>query len=376
MKILFISHDARRTGAPFVLLHLLRWLKEHSNIEVSLLFLRKGQLIEAFQEVSHKTILADYNKSFINRLKRKLLGGALREVSRMNAQKKFDLVYFNTVATTAVLSEINQIVSCPKILHVHENDYSIKSHYKNALSSDNIELINHFIAVSKSTQNSLLDQFHIPKEKLSLIHEFIPTNQFKKPSISRTDMLARLGIKQRYIIGGCGSGNWRKGIDLFFRLADTLNTRYKDIEICCMWIGPLSHDQICAFEYEKQRLNLKNVILTGNVTDPENYLQLLDLFVLTSREDPFPLVCLEAAALGKPIICFENSGGMPEFVEKDAGIIIPYGNIDTMASEIIRLLENPTKKEILGRNASKKVANYDVAVKAPQILELIKKVIN
>ncbi len=50
-KILFVSHDATRTGAPIVLLTFLNWLKSHANIEITLLFKAEGILINDFREL-------------------------------------------------------------------------------------------------------------------------------------------------------------------------------------------------------------------------------------------------------------------------------------------------------------------------------------
>ena len=41
-----------------------------------------------------------------------------------------------------------------------------------------------------------------------------------------------------------------------------------------------------------------------------------DVFALSSREEPMGLVALEAAMVGKPIVCFAEAGGMPDFVEE------------------------------------------------------------
>ena len=49
-------------------------------------------------------------------------------------------------------------------------------------------------------------------------------------------------------------------------------------------------------------------------------------------EDPFPLVMLEAAALATPTVCFLGNGGAPEFVEEDAGICVPSGNVEALAA--------------------------------------------
>ena len=49
-----------------------------------------------------------------------------------------------------------------------------------------------------------------------------------------------------------------------------------------------------------------------------DYLNIANGFVLTAKEDPFPLVMIEAAYLEKPIVGY-NSGGISEFVQEGMG---------------------------------------------------------
>ena len=55
-----------------------------------------------------------------------------------------------------------------------------------------------------------------------------------------------------------------------------------------------------------------------------DYFSIFDVFALMFREDPFPLVCLEAALLEKPNLCFARAGGASELVESDSGFVVPY----------------------------------------------------
>lgn len=112
----------------------------------------------------------------------------------------------------------------------------------------------------------------------------------------------------------------------------------------------------------------------GATEHPEHYYPLFDLFLLTSREDPFPLVCLEAAAHGLPILCFENAGGMPEFVAEDAGCVVPYMDLDKMTDTIYNLMNSKNLRQWLGSNAQQKVLkNHNISTNAPRILDIINK---
>jgi hypothetical protein len=53
-KVLFIGHDASRTGAPLLLLELIKWLTSNSSIKPSVL-LKQGGELEAEYEVATPT---------------------------------------------------------------------------------------------------------------------------------------------------------------------------------------------------------------------------------------------------------------------------------------------------------------------------------
>ena len=98
---------------------------------------------------------------------------------------------------------------------------------------------------------------------------------------------------------------------------------------------------------------------------------------MPSREDPFPLVNLEAAFFEKPVLCFEDSGGTPELVENDAGFVVPYLDIEEMAIKAVELLQNPELRNKMGKAGAYKVNNiYNVDVMVPKILQIVSEVIN
>jgi glycosyltransferase involved in cell wall biosynthesis len=128
------------------------------------------------------------------------------------------------------------------------------------------------------------------------------------------------------------------------------------------------------FEYEKERLPaLQQVVLAGPQTNPQNYYQLFDVFALTSREDPFPLVALEAAVLGKPVICFRQAGGIPEWVEGNGGFCIDYADTAQMAVVINRLADDTLLLQEKSGQIKASVSNYDVNVSGIYIMNIIRR---
>jgi hypothetical protein len=57
-KILAISHDDSRTGAPIGLLHFIKWTKENTDSEIDILFRDSGDIMtNDFKKVCNHTFL-------------------------------------------------------------------------------------------------------------------------------------------------------------------------------------------------------------------------------------------------------------------------------------------------------------------------------
>ena len=96
-----------------------------------------------------------------------------------------------------------------------------------------------------------------------------------------------------------------------------------------------------------------------------------------SREDPFPLVCLEAADCYLPIICFDEAGGMPELVKDDAGFVVPFEDTKEMANKTIHLLSNEHERVERGKIAHQRfVEHFSVKASLGKILHTIQSVGN
>jgi len=110
------------------------------------------------------------------------------------------------------------------------------------------------------------------------------------------------------------------------------------------------------------------LLLGAKSEDYYNYLALADGLVLTSREDPFPLIMIEAAALGMPIAAF-NSGGVKEFVKEGMGIVIDSNNTEDLVLAMNKIMRQEVK---LDNAISVSRANdFDVKVQVQSWQELL-----
>ena len=114
----------------------------------------------------------------------------------------------------------------------------------------------------------------------------------------------------------------------------------------------------------------------GPVEDPSPLLAAIDVFVCPSRSDPFPLACLEAAAHGKPVVCFD-AGGMTEFLAPDERLVVPYLDVDAMAGRIVELLRSESERKLLGERLAARVRErHSVDTSAPLLLDQIEQALS
>ncbi|WP_435011821.1 glycosyltransferase family 4 protein (plasmid) [Tundrisphaera lichenicola] len=381
-----MGHDASRTGAPMILLHLIRWLKANTDASFSILLGDGGPLEAAFRELGPTWILP--RELWPNGGNPELLD-RVPLVRRWRSQARYarlrqavgiprpDVIYVNTVATRPTL-EFLEFLDAPVVTHVHELDATIRLH----IGMENFEYIKRrsarFIAVSDAVRSNLLDNYAIDAGRVELVHEFIDTGaRPSKPREERRRALCEeLGIDSRArLVGGVGTLNWRKGPDLFLQVARRVCGDQAGKSVHFLWLGgDLERDPLIQeLRTDLQKAGLQGrVHLLGSRPDPINYIDLFDVFILPSREDPYPLVVLEAAAMGKPIVCFEAAGGAPEFVGDDAGFVVPYLDTETMALRVLELLGSESRLSSLGMAARDKVRRqHDVEHASRQIHELI-----
>jgi glycosyltransferase involved in cell wall biosynthesis len=378
--ILFISHHASRSGAPIALLHFLRWFKKNGSRPFSILLPSDGELTPAFSELA-ETWSVNRSRWRPDALRSNLLIWAglsawarraeIADVQRFAARCSPGLVYANSIASAPAIELLRPGV--PIVTHVHELEYVFRVTASPALSGL-LAQTRQFIACSNVVKENLIREHGVSPERVETVHESIPVDHVQADR-TRQQVLEELRVPNSaaLLIGG-GSQNWRKGADLFVQLARVVCRQRRNVYFA--WIGG-SAWEVAELEHDVRLLGVaENVRFTRLVSKPADYFAAADVFVLTSREDPYPLVCLEAAAVAKPIVCFAGAGGTPEFVEEDCGFVVPYLDITAMAERIFFLVDSLECRVKMGAAARRKVTErHDISRAAPRIMEIIERTI-
>jgi glycosyltransferase involved in cell wall biosynthesis len=373
-RILAVGHDAYRAGAQIVLLHILRWLRQNHEAEISLVLKADGELLDEYTKVLPTRVLQSRRVASSRPSLMSLPG---RVSNRLQAHRdtlepgSIDLIYANSAASATVAADLAAKAGCPAICHVHELDMSIRRFATRF--SEVSEHFDRYIAVSRAVERNLVVNHGIDTERIDRIYAGIPVPEHVGTTAHRSQLRAELDIPlNAFVVGGCGTVDWRKGPDVFLLVAKALSGKLLGRPVHFLWVGGES-ESLEMLQHDVERLGLADTVsFIGQRPDPMRYFALFDAFLLTSREDPFPLVCLEAAALEVPIVCFADAGGIPEFVEDDAGYVVAYLDIESAADALLSLVGSERTRATLGHRAAEKVAERcSIDVIGPQIAAVL-----
>jgi glycosyltransferase involved in cell wall biosynthesis len=352
-RILFISHNALRTGASIALLNILKGLKSLGT-DFDVLLLKGGGLEPEFRKLS-VVQLPIYSELDQKGVLRRLKGDPKKKLFN-----SYHTIYANTVITLPAATEVQSYAPGSKlILHVHELEMSVKKWGNPQQFAELAPGVHRFVAVSQAVRRYLTETVKVPAERIVLINEAIDTSA---PPGDREKGLKNLGLAGHdfpFIVGGSGTTDWRKGPEIFILIASLFRKLFGD-KFLFLWVGGWDQKLLQQLEFDIKRMGLeKHVKFRSAIDDMSDFYTMADVFLLTSREDPYPLVCLEAASYGKPVVCFEDSGGMPEFVGTENGCIIPYLDVQGAAEKLLQLAKDSEWRNRLGENAKRAVLRHD-----------------
>jgi glycosyltransferase involved in cell wall biosynthesis len=356
-KVLFLFHDASRTGAPFLLLECVRWLRQNTGLPLRILLRAGGPLESDFRALAETCIAGQTT----------LDDRFFSDVA---------LIYSNTCTNGGFLHAL-PCEGIPVVTHIHELQPSIDS-----LVTDRLRVVKQhtqrFIACSDAVAKDLHEAFQVPAERISRIYGGVPVESvLRRAGEIAPDQIRRdLGIPQdAFVVGACGTVAWHKGPDLFLQAARHFKQQSPGGRFMFLWIGWVPNDTLTQVLLREVAIfGLEDCVrFLGEKENPYPLLNACDVFCLPSRIDSFPLTMLEAAALAKPVVCFAQSGGAAEFCALGGGFAEPYLDTMAMGQRCLDLMANPNLRRESGEKAARLVREkFDVSHTGAQVWEVIR----
>lgn len=360
-NILFVSHDANRAGAQILLIRFLRLLKKNQDFKFSILLKEGGVIENEFIEIAPtyfwKRQKSTGKKSLFTKIYKKIIrrDWHKNEVFEALKKQKFDLIVSNTVVNGDIFPILKQL-NVPIKTYVHELEMGIQQYTKPVDFQLVKTLSSSFIACAESVKENLIINHQVQTTNIKVLPSLLPTlaSDYTMNASICEKLREKLNIPPNaFVVGGMGTVDFRKGVDIFLQVATKLRA---NPTVFFLWVGGKETEiEYKNFQIDRTRLGLVNLVFQTSVENPLDYISIFDIFFVSSREDPYPLVVLEAAMLSKPIICFDKAGGAKDFVENDCGAIVEYLNVEVVAQKIEEFGLNKALREQMGAAGRKKV---------------------
>ncbi len=359
MKILFLFHEAKLTGATLNLFRMVKWLSVHSDHSMTFLLREDGVLSPELRKIGRVHYWNPGKGALKSTLVKKALDIIRVQISRRRIyqkfkKEKFDLVYANTIGCSEMIASL-QPLGYRTIWHIHEMELAMK-----AFGSDRLKVavkVDRMIANSGSTRDSLM-KMGIAEEKIRVLYPVIDFTLITAEAANK-NLRKSLGIPEdAFLIGSSGTGIERKGMGTFIQLARMIEGLQPGNPFYYLWVGKILDPEI--HEHDIRNSGMANrIILCGEQEHPFEYYRIFDVFVSCSKEESFGLAAMEAGALGKPMVCFEHTGGLAEVVKRAQNLTVPYLDSMSMAEAIIGLHRDPARMKELGTLAAGYARNFD-----------------
>lgn len=339
MKVLHINAGLEKGGGRSHIVNLLTEAKRQ-NVDFELLTLADGPVAKAAKKAKIKTtILGAQSRYDLSVLKR---------LTRFINEGNFDIVHTHGARANLFVSMIKKQIKAKWIITVHSDplkDFEGRGMIGNIFTKLNIMALKKadgIFAITQNFSNLLVEKVGIPKTKICVIYNGIFFHQNK-------DVPKKYAHPYFNIIN-VGRAEKVKGQDLLLKAIKKLNDQNIRLHI----VGDGS-------ELNNLRALARDLGISSQVTfhgfltyqETRKLYQKMDLAVLTSYSESFPLVLLEASDNLVPILSTDVGDIEKMIPNEEYGFVAKIGDIDSI-SEKIRQARARSKTNLMAMSEKEK----------------------
>lgn len=297
-KVLLVGHDACRNGAQMNLLHKAKVLQDRFGCEVRVVLLGPGDMEADYRAAVDTTITTR---------------GACAEIFAELAEQGFRRAILNTVVTgfaAPILKEFGYHV----VSLVHELPRLMSEYGLQAEAAAIARHADDVVFAAQTVADAFLGFVSAPvAARVSVLPQGV-YQVFDRQDGARQSVRDELGLPDdARIVLNIGFGDLRKGVDRFCRIAAAMREERPDVHF--VWAGDQHPDMLRWIAPDAVTSDgAPAVRFLGQRSDIDRLVSAADAFFLSSREDPFPSVVLEALQVGLPVIAARNSGGIDDLL--------------------------------------------------------------
>ena len=347
-------------GMSSVLSAKINYLAEHTDYELYMILTEKaGQ--KWYYTINPKVHWVNFDINFDELDTMPLLKKLFFYQQKQRRYKKMFTDYLMEVrpdiTVSTVRREINFINDIPdgskKVGEIHFN----KSNYRNLHIPFLPAFVNRYLSQlwmgRLQKQVARLDSFVVLTHQDAAHWKALPNLQVIPNFITHIPVEVSHGEHQRVI--AVGRYDRVKGFDLLIEAWKQVCQYHLEWHLDIYGAGNREEYQQMADE-----MGMKDVVhCHGPVTDIDAQYVSSSLFVLSSRNEGFGLVLVEAMAAGLPVVSFNCPCGPSDIIsDGQDGILVENGNIEKLAEAICWMIDHPQERELYGQRARRNAMRF------------------
>ncbi len=344
-KYMLVLHELSRSGAPILGIELAKQIRKTESVLV--VALKAGPLEDYLDEIKMPYVVIDNTQSDFEYRFKNLLNQnniSLAIVNSLCSYQAIPIIHENNNPIVTLVHEFYSYANCSEVFKlIHDKSHAVI--YPSSL------VLNDVVDNDKTLEGD-----HIFISPQGLIPSPTNTTSLENDEKEIADAY-RDGIDPKScVIVGMGSIEPRKGVDLFILTAQLILKKYPSANFRFIWIGDLlphyPSDYLIFLKEHIKKSNLeKYVKIINHIKNLAIAYQNADIFYLSSRLDPLPLVSIEAMMHELPLVCFKGASGTADYLntsDEVSSTIVPYLDIDKAAEKIYELIINQNERKRIG----------------------------
>ena len=221
--------------------------------------------------------------------------------------------------------------------------------------------------VSVSMKREVCWLYRLPEEKVEVVPNAVVAEEFRR-EVDPERVRGEHGLSSGPLVLFPGRLEYQKGPDLLLEAVPRVLERRGETRFAFTGAGSMRG----SLEGRARELRVGHAVRFVGFLPLQRYVELLnacDLVCIPSRNEPFGIVLLEAWAAGKPVVA-AGVGGLDENLENLVeGVKVPP-QPDSLAWGINYLLDSPSERERMVRNAEEKVRQFTWSRSADRLLSV------
>lgn len=380
IRVAHYNHTETVAGAERVLLDLLPRLRD-VGVQ-SVLLCPPGQLQKEAERLGIETRASDslqarftWNPLVLLKYVGSIFS-TIRNIRRLLRDLKPDIIHANSVRAGLVATGATVGLELPVLWHVHDtlpaHPFSPFIRMIAALSPRTS-----FVVVSHATSSTFAGK--IAKRwiapKTVVLHNAVTHPSTRISPDERSAIRESLGVGERFLIGCIGQICPRKNqLGMLEIFAEVQRSR-PDIVLFIVGSAIFPHNKPYEQQLSKRLRELginKNVHLLGQRSDVRVLLEAMDLLVVPSLSEPFPMIILESMSAGLPVVA-HSVDGIPELIaDGRTGWLVPPKEPRQMVSTILFAEQNPSQRSRIAQAASRAIRAHSPSVYAEKFGNILR----